>query len=92
MEKGLPEKYEPLFEIGYERGGMRNEIGGPFWIDRHALLKNTLKGYHQIVGHTPVKTIKVFRPNPTTDPNTSVTFCDCIEHGDGSFYEIEIPW
>jgi predicted MPP superfamily phosphohydrolase len=36
LQRLFNERYEPLFEVGYERGGMRNDIGGPFWIDRTA--------------------------------------------------------
>jgi hypothetical protein len=84
------EEYPPLFEVGPERGGWdKNSSGGPFWLDKSRLLENPLKGYHQIVGHTPVKTIEYHTPFKN-DMDTSVTLCDCIERGDGSFYELEI--
>jgi len=116
LQRLFSEKYAPLFEVGYERGGMRNEIGGPFWIDRHALVKNPLQGFDQVVGHTPVKKIEIFRPDALPEtlrpvnlsehdkskgegmlrwlmPNTSVTFCDCLEHGNRDFFDLEIiPW
>jgi hypothetical protein len=90
LERLFNGMYDPLFEVGYERGGWnRKAIGGPFWIDSSRLLEKPLKGFHQIVGHTPVKTIE-HHLSYENDPNTSVTLCDCIERGDGSFYKLEI--
>lgn len=89
LERLFREEYRALFEVGYERGGWSQKMtGGPFWIDKSRLIENPLRGYHQIVGHNPVKTIEHFVPDES-DNNTSVTFCDCIERGDGSFYVIE---
>jgi len=81
--------YPPIFEIGYARGGSRKNTGGPLWLDKKLLIKKPMKGYHQVVGHTPVDTIKHYRPYPN-DPDTSVTLCDCIEYGDGKMYEVEV--
>jgi hypothetical protein len=53
------------------------------------LLEKPLQGYHQIVGHTPVKTIEHYLPFED-DPDTSVTLCDSIAQGDKSFYTLEI--
>lgn len=90
LEKLFKEEYPPLFEVGPERGGWDyNSNGGPFWLDSSRLIKNPLKGYHQIVGHTPVNTIEFYRPDEN-DMSTSVTLCDCITRGDGSFYSLEI--
>ena len=90
LERLYREEYRALFEVGYERGGWDQKMtGGPFWIDKSRLLENPLRGYHQIVGHTPVETVEHFDPYED-DENTSVTFCDCIEWGDGSFYTLEI--
>jgi 3',5'-cyclic AMP phosphodiesterase CpdA len=90
LERLFKEEYRALFEVGYERGGWDEKMtGGPFWIDKSRLLKNPLRGYHQIVGHTPVETVEHFNPYED-DKNTSVTFCDCIGYGDGSFYTLEI--
>ena len=84
------EEYRALFEVGFERGGWDQKMtGGPFWIDKSRLLENPLRGYHQIVGHTPVETVEHYNPYED-DEDTSVTFCDCIERGDGSFYTLEI--
>ena len=90
LERLFKEEYSPLFEVGYERGGWSEKMtGGPFWIDKTRLIENPLRGYHQIVGHNPVITIEHYVPDEA-DNDTSVTFCDCIEHGDGSFYVLEI--
>jgi 3',5'-cyclic AMP phosphodiesterase CpdA len=90
LERLYREEYRALFEVGFERGGWDQKMtGGPFWIDKSRLLENPLRGYHQIVGHTPVETVENYTPYEDDD-NTSVTFCDCIEWGDGSFYTLEI--
>ncbi|HBC80352.1 MAG TPA: hypothetical protein DEO60_13155 [Bacteroidales bacterium] len=90
LERLYNEEYRVLFEVGYERGGWDEKMtGGPFWIDKSRLIENPLRGYHQIVGHTPVKTVEHYTPFEN-DPDTSITFCDCIERGDGSFYNLEI--
>jgi hypothetical protein len=90
LKRLYTETYDPLFEVGYERGGRnRKSVGGLFWVDSRRLLEKPLQGYHQMVGHTPVKTIEHHFPYEN-DPDTSVTLCDCIEYGDKSFYELEI--
>lgn len=90
LERLFKEEYDPLFEVGPERGAWNDKSnGGPFWLDSSRLIMNPLRGYHQIVGHTPVKTIEYYKPYEN-DINTSVTLCDCIERGDGSFYTLEI--
>jgi predicted MPP superfamily phosphohydrolase len=90
LERLFKEMYPSLFEVGPERGGWDyKSTGGPFWLDSSRLLEKPRQGYHQIVGHTPVQTIEYHTPYKK-DLNTSVTLCDCIERGDGSFYELEI--
>ncbi len=90
LERLFREEYRALFEVGYERGGWDEKMtGGPFWIDKSRLCMDPLRGYHQIVGHTPVETIEHFNPFEG-DEHTSLTFCDCIGFGDGSFYSLEI--
>lgn len=89
LQRLFEEGYMPIFEVGYERGGRYGNRGGPLWVDKARLREKPLKGYHQIVGHNPVKTIEHIQPWPE-DPDTTVTFCDNIERGDGSFYELEV--
>ncbi len=89
LQRLFEAEYPPIFEVGYERGGAYNNVGGPLWIDAERLLASPLKGYHQIVGHNPCRTILHHTPFPD-DHETSVTLCDCIERGDGKLYEIEI--
>jgi len=89
LERLYHERYYPIFEVGPERGGSSKHIGGPLWLDKSKLISNPLKGYHQIVGHTPVTSLEHYHPYPT-DPDTSVTLCDCVERGDGGFFEFEI--
>ena len=81
--------YPPIFEIGRERGGSRGNIGGPLWLDRTALLRDPLLGYHQVVGHTPVPSLYYHEPIKG-DTSTSVTFCDCLEDGGNPFFECDI--
>jgi hypothetical protein len=87
LERLYHENYPPIFEIGPERGGNSQNIGGPLWLDKSVLQSKPLKGFHQIVGHSPVSTIEECLPY-LTDPDTSVTFCDCLERGDVRFFEL----
>jgi hypothetical protein len=82
--------FPPLFEVGWDRGGRQGATGGPFWVDMRQLITGPLGGYHQIVGHNPVPTIRMFMPGGEAS-DTSVTFCDCIERGDGTLFELNIP-
>jgi len=47
-------KFEPLFYAGPARGGI-SSYPGIFWADKRELVANPLKGYSQVVGHTPQK-------------------------------------
>ena len=89
LERLYLESYPPIFEIGPQRMGSSKIIGGPLWLDKSLIITKPLKGYHQIIGHTRVETIRQYRPYHN-DPDTSVTICDCVEYGDGSFYKLEI--
>lgn len=90
LDRLFAEKYLPVFEVGPERGSRDySATGGPLWIDKSRLLEKPLRGFYQIVGHTPVKTIEHYTPYKN-NPETSVTFCDCIERGDKSFYELNL--
>jgi predicted MPP superfamily phosphohydrolase len=69
-----------LHEVGAIRGGLRYDEGGITWADRSETLGNSLNGYHQIVGHTPIAKITTFG-----NESTSITYIDTKE-----FYESEI--
>lgn len=88
LERLYHETFKPLFEIGTERGGRRNATGGPFWLDANRLVSNPLRGYHQIVGHTPVDSIQQYFPFES-DSTTSVTLCDTIEYGNRKFHKMD---
>jgi predicted phosphodiesterase len=59
-----------LHEVSDYRGGYL-EFGGITWADRNETIKGHLKGYHQIVGHTPIKEITTYG-----DENESITYID----------------
>jgi len=71
-----------LFMVGHDRGGT-SKVGGPLWIDKGTLYRKGLEGYHQIVGHSPVRAIKNF----DFSDGTSLTFTDCLNE---DFYYLEI--
>ena len=87
--EGLEEMYknraEPLYDVGYYRGG-RHPIGGPLWLDQMYGREKPLKGYHQIVGHSKVKEIKTH----IIDKDTSITFTDILDSISTRFYELNI--
>jgi len=84
LNKAFKNYEQSLFDVGRLRGGNR-DVGGPLWCDKRKSSKNPLKGYHQIVGHHPVEAIETIR----VDNNTSITYCDCIEHGNGDYYILD---
>jgi len=85
LNKAFQDNEKSLFNVGKLRGGM-NEVGGPLWLDKQKSELNPLKGYHQVVGHTPVDDIITV----SIDTNTSITYCDCIERGSGNYYILNI--
>lgn len=74
-----------LFDVCFYRGGT-SKVGGPFWADKHSTWGKPLKGYHQIVGHTPGKKIT----KNTIDKDTSITFIDTQADLIDEFYILEI--
>jgi len=85
---------EELFDVGKKRGG-QHDVGGPFWSDMSETSTKPLPGYHQIVGHTPVPSIKTLHfktGNKYSKDKASVTYTDCLEHGDGKFYLLDINY
>lgn len=59
-------KYEPLFDVGYRRGGYLKS-GGIFWADKYDLINDRLNDFKQIIGHTEVNNIEIYE---------NLMFCD----------------
>lgn len=72
-----------LFKAGKHRGGKGN--GSVVWADKRELAYDMLSGYHQIVGHTPSRTIETI----SYDNYTSATFVDILDNK-VEFYELLI--
>lgn len=80
INDGFKENIIDLYDVGYCRGGWCKS-GGPFWADKSETMAYMLPGYHQVVGHTPVKEITTHEAG-----DSSITYCDTIHY----YYEIEI--
>lgn len=84
---------QAMTEVGVKRGGWRGDYGGPFWCDREEIESyGPIKGYHQIVGHTPqpfITEIRKFEGGKQYE-GTSVTFCDVLGRLPDTFLTIEI--
>jgi predicted phosphodiesterase len=72
-----------LHTVGYHRNGEGN--GGITWADRKETMTDTLHGYHQIVGHTPVE-----ETHTVSYTGRSVTYTDILSTKT-YFHEIKIP-
>ena len=70
------EKYDCMAQVGWERGG-QYKYGSPLWADRSEFLSTSipLRGYYQIVGHNPVKDIKIHMVND----DSTIVFTDCLD-------------
>lgn len=70
------EKLECMTQVGWERGGYHKQ-GSPLWADIREFTERgiPLRGYYQIVGHNPVKDIRVH----TVDGDTTIVFTDCLD-------------
>jgi predicted phosphodiesterase len=66
--------YKILHTVGSNRGGYAGAYGGITWADNSETHEDCLDGYHQIVGHSVIRTI-------TTIPHrkSSITYIDCLE-------------
>ena len=81
----VKEGVDMLCEVGVKRGGIRGDYGGPIWCDRVEMESyGPIKGYNQVVGHTPQKYLdKIVRfEGGKHYNNTSVTFCDILDKTD----------
>jgi 3',5'-cyclic AMP phosphodiesterase CpdA len=77
--------YQPiLFDVAPARGGY-DPFSGPVWADRSETRTDYVKGYHQIVGHTP--TLEFITVG---DETSSITYTDILGHK-RAFYEVAIP-
>src|ERR1035437_395610 len=59
--------------VGYQRGGLRGDFGGPTWADKKETCAYAVPNLIQYVGHTPVDDIQ-------TNDNNNVTYCDVLAH------------
>jgi len=72
-----------LHTVSMIRGGY-DPFGGITWADYRETSRDILPGYHQVVGHTPRRSIET-----VGDALSSITYIDVLEAG-GGFYELEI--
>ena len=74
-----------IFFVDHESGGW-SKWAGPIWVRPRTLNYAPLIKHHQIVGHTPQRTInKVVLLSTVTH-----YYIDCLEHGDGEALTLEI--
>lgn len=69
--------YTSIFDVGVSRGG-DCRVGGIFWADFSETSSDIVPGWHQIVGHTPVKEIKRFQIDKTNIELGSITYINTI--------------
>lgn len=74
-----------LHQLSGKRGGPY-EHGGITWADKLETEKDCLKGYTQVVGHTPVNDITTIKRD---EDKSQITYCDVLWHKT-SFYEFII--
>ena len=79
-----PREDNPLFDVGYRRGG-HYDVGGPLWCDKNELSGSPYRKLNQIVGHTRVD--RIIRINKH---NKEIVFIDTLEGDNPVFYEKEI--
>jgi len=76
---------EDIFLVDRESGGW-SKWAGPIWVRPRTLNYAPLAGHHQIVGHTPQRTINKVQLLDTV----THYYVDCLEHGDGESLTLEI--
>jgi hypothetical protein len=69
------ERFDCMTQVGWKRGG-QYKYGSPIWADKSEFLSTSipLRGYYQIVGHNPVKDIKIHM----VDNDATIVFTDCL--------------
>jgi hypothetical protein len=84
-------RMEILFDVDRHSGGYK-EWAGPLWVRPHVFNAFPLKGYTQIVGHTPQSTIWTVDEYTLGKENMGIKhhFIDCLEYGDHKGLELEI--
>lgn len=74
-----------IFDVdSYSGGSSKN--AGPIWIRPRSLNLSPIKGYNQIIGHTPQVSINSIE----IEKGIFHHYIDCIEHGDGESLYLEI--
>jgi predicted MPP superfamily phosphohydrolase len=66
-------RMKSLYNVDKDSGGC-STWAGPLWVRPRTLNEKAPKSLRQIVGHTPVNSIK---------QEGNITYIDCLEHGDG---------
>lgn len=67
---------DKVLQVSYLRGG-RSQFGGPLWADKDESANTYLMGYHQFVGHTPLKNPILYQFKERKPETSSITYCDC---------------
>ena len=73
LNEAFRRRDKAIFDVGYKRGGFF-EAGGPFWCDIAELIRDPIRGYHQIVGHNRVREIRTL-----TVYGNEISFIDQLE-------------
>lgn len=69
--------YSAIFDVGTRRGG-DCFVGGIFWADFVETILDIVPYWHQIVGHTPVKKIKLIQYDKDDIDMGSITYINTI--------------
>jgi len=79
---------DKLFQTFHQAGAYRGGFGTPsfVWADKEELLKDPLPKLHQVVGHSPVKTVEIMKQNTST-----VCFCDTHSYAYISGFDLTVP-
>jgi hypothetical protein len=78
-------RVEDIFAVDRDSGGW-SKWAGPIWVRPRNLNYDPLVRHHQIVGHTPQRTIN----NVVLLSTATHYYIDCLEHGDGEALTLEI--
>ncbi|MDB5240302.1 MAG: metallophosphoesterase [Spirosoma sp.] len=84
-----PKVRDLLFEVGPKRGGT-DPFSGPVWADRAETRHDYLRGFHQVVGHTPIGDFTTYGDKAGSLQTGSITYTDVLQT-QTRFYELNIP-